>query len=232
MTTGEVSSSVPTTPNSRRTLMPRSPCGVKIFNPPPSPLRSKFQFQMEGPSFDNDMGGNGIQKSSTLLDPYQDIPSRIPSPTFSHKGSLKLSRPSTPTSPMFAKLFSNRYMDYQKEGAEHSTSPSSLLDERFSSRPSSRSSMNHHLSPFISPCHSPAIREFRKNASPSMINLKSPSSSSRNSRILSPASSSPFSATSSSMLSPDSREVMEIFLYQGLSIVDREEINKGSTIKD
>ena len=39
--------------------------------------------------------------------------------------------------------------------------------------------MNHHLSPFISPCHSPAIREFRKNASPSMINLKSPSSSSR-----------------------------------------------------
>ena len=51
----------------------RSPCGVKIFNPPPSPLRTKFQFQMEGPSFDNDIGGNGSKKSSTLLDPHQVI---------------------------------------------------------------------------------------------------------------------------------------------------------------
>ena len=76
---------------------------------------------------------------------------------------------------------------------------------------------SNYLSPHISPCLSPAIREFRQKTSPSLLNLKSPAASPRNSRILSPASSispqyatsstnlSPHSATSSTNLSPDYR---------------------------
>ena len=176
---------------------------------PPDPTFQPISAKNSASSTDDSSSCRPQRRSpstkSNYLGPYE---SRSASPTFSHKSSLKHSRATTPTSPMFVKLFTAKLNDYNhpKDAADCQSRGSSVQDE---SRPSSPSC--HHLSPHISPCSSPAIREFRCKTSPSLINLKSPAASRKNSRVvspspynLSPASSmSPRSLISSSNISPD-----------------------------
>ena len=91
------------------------------------------------------------------------------------------------------KLFSSKLNDYNSHQDDEYLRPSS----------SNASVGSHFLSPYISPCQSPAIRNFRKKTSPSLINLKSPESSPRTSQVLSPTPYSPSSMTSSTNISPD-----------------------------
>ena len=189
------------------TIITRSPCGVKIFNPPASPKVTPPNPVFESVSAKTSGSSNSDEGSSRLhirspsckshyLGPYE---SRAASPTLSCKSSKMHSRANTPTSPMFVKLFTAKLSDYNhtKDTTDSGSKASSTMDE--SSRPNSP---NYHLlSPHTSPCSSPAIREFRKKTSPSLINLKSPMDSRKNSRVV---SCSPMNLSPASSISPKS----------------------------
>ena len=145
--------------NERLFFYIRSPCGVKIFNPPtvvgtpvvsevpgpcrrsPSPLSSKTS------------GSSDRQTQVKYLST-----SRSSSPTSSQQGqrsSLKRhsSRATTPTSPMFAKLFSARQSAY--------SSRESVCQRNSYQEDKCDQSDSPHLqppSPHVSPCTTPAIR--------------------------------------------------------------------------
>jgi hypothetical protein len=115
------------------------------------------------------------------LDPHE---SRSGSPTFSCRSSARQSRATTPTSPMFAKLFNAKLNDYNnsREAINSLSKTNSHTDEEYSRPCSPDPSLRQNLlSPHVSPCQSPAIRNFRKKTSPSLINIKSPATSPKNS---------------------------------------------------
>ena len=83
--------------------------------------------------------------------------SRSSSPTASQKKAGNQSRSTTPTSPMFAKLFSARLADYARaEGGDWSQRSSLALDEAAAG--SQQSFQSYQRLP-VSPCTSPAIRQ-------------------------------------------------------------------------
>ena len=183
-----------------KSSFPRSPCGVSIFNPPATPASpTPHYFPVSAKNSNSSTSDEGKPSSSPstksqYLGPYE---SRSGSPTFSHR-----SRAATPTSPMFVKLFNAKLNDYynSREGLDTLSKTNSHPDEYLRQGSSSNASPtpgSNFLSPHISPCPSPAIREFRKKTSPSLINLKSPDTSPRTSQALSPTPYSPPSLTSS-----------------------------------
>ena len=121
-----VTMSAPNTPGSKRALLPRSPCGVKIFNPPTcSPIGSPIvteapMSRQRSPSpLSAKTSGESSQTQETQLLSQRSTKylstSRSSSPTpslgpLSGRNSMKAhSRATTPTSPMFVKLFNARH---------------------------------------------------------------------------------------------------------------------------
>ena len=121
--------------------------------------------------------------------------SQAMSPTLTHHKN----KATTPTSPMFMKLFNYKLTEYNyRELKEHNSN----FGFAYSRQSSSDASVNSNfLSPNTSPCQSPGIRGFKKQASPSLINVKSPETSPLTSRSISQYS--PKSLSSSTNISTD-----------------------------
>ena len=191
----------------------RSPYRESFYNPPATPAASPtpsrvHYFPVSAKNSNSSTSDEGKPSSSPssksqYLDPYE---SRSGSPIFSNRSSIKKGLATTPTSPMVVKLFNSKLNDYNnsREALNCLSKTNSHQDDEYSRPSSSNASVgSHFLSPYISPCQSPAIRNFRKKTSPSLINLKSPETSPRTSQVLSPTPYSPSSMTSSTNISPD-----------------------------
>ena len=178
----------------------RSPYGEPIFSYKSAPASPTPSHHRESTTISIKNNKSTKTKSSpSNKSPYlgpDQLQARYP--TLTHQSSVKKNKSTTPTSPLMAKLFNNRLTDYNnyRELKENHTN----IDHAYS-RQSSSDAYVHYISPNTSPCQSPGIRIFRKQTSPSLINLKSPETSPLTSRSLSP--NSPHSLYSSTNISPD-----------------------------
>ena len=122
--------SAPNTPGSKRALLPRSPCGVKIFNPPTcsplaSPLVTESQVSRRSPSpVSGKTSGSSSQTHKSSVKYLCTSRSSSPPASLSNRNSLKQpSRATSPSSPMFAKLFSARHSAYSNHSSRESIAP-------------------------------------------------------------------------------------------------------------